>query len=112
MQTAELGHLGCQDVDRHHGLRLDAQQAGHLLGVLAHRGLGLFDVAQDQAQTRQVGLAGLGECVLAGGALQQPCAQVLLQIVDQAGHHGGREVHAAGGGGKAAFVHDGLKNLH
>ncbi len=84
----EFGHQRGQDVHRHHGLGVYAQHAGQLIGLLAGRGLGLVHVVKDVPNPLQVGLPGFGQRQLARGALQQPRAQVLLKVRDQAGHHG------------------------
>lgn len=74
--------------------------------------LGILDFMQDGAHSLQIGLSGVGQGQLAGSALQQARAQVLLQIGHQPGDHRGRKIHRPCRRRKAALLNDGLKNTH
>ncbi|MDT4845339.1 hypothetical protein FQZ97_793240 [compost metagenome] len=109
---AETGHQWREDVRGQHRRGQDAQHPGEFVRVRAHERVGLVQVLQDLAHPLQVGLTRLGERQAAGGPVQQPGAQVLLQVGHQTGHHRRGDVQGTTGGGKAAFVDHALKNTH
>jgi hypothetical protein len=86
--------------------------SAHLLRLRLHDGIGIVDLDQDGAQPLKVGLARLGERKPPGGALQEAHAEMLLQVADQARHHGRRQVQLARGGGETAFLHHLLEHPH
>ena len=84
------------------GHGVDAQPAArHGQGVTS-LGVGFVEVGEDTLAAHQVAFAGLGQAQLAGGAVQQPGLQVLLQLADRPRHIGGGEFQLARGGGEAA----------
>ena len=95
-----------------HRWRQDAQHARERLGVRADHGVRLVQVLQDVAHPLQVLLAGFGERLAPGRAVQQARAQVVFEIGDQAGHHRRRHVQCPGRGGEAALVDHAQENTH
>lgn len=102
----------CKKVRGQQGGRQHANGAAQVAGARRGGGLGVVDFVQDGAHPLQIGLAGIGQGQLAGGALQQPRAQVLLQIGHQPGHDGGRQLHQPCRSSKAPLFDDGLKHTH
>ena len=102
-----LGEL----VDRERRWAEHAQLAARLGARGRGQRLGLLDLGQDMAHPLQVGLARVGERQPAGGAVDQPRAEVLLEVGDQPGHDRRREVQLARGAGEAALSMTGKKRI-
>ena len=100
-------------VQRAEGLRrADAQTALGLHGAGRHLGLGLLHGLQHLLATLVISLALTGERQPARGALQQPRAQVRLQVADLTRHGGlgeGRCIHRAD---EAAGLDHGREGFH
>ncbi len=84
------------------GHGVDAQPpARHRQGVTG-LSIGFVEVGEDALAAREVAFAGVRQAQLAGGAMQQPGLQVLLQLTDRPGDIGGGEFQLARGGGETA----------
>ncbi len=82
-------HHGRQKVGRQHRRRNDADGAAQIARVGRRCRFGVVDLVQDRAYALQIGITRVGERQLAGSALQQPRAQMLLQLGHHAGDHRG-----------------------
>ncbi|MNV58163.1 hypothetical protein D3C71_1505230 [compost metagenome] len=82
-------HHGRQKVGRQHRRRNDADGAAQIARVGRRCRFGVVDLVQDGAYALQIGITRVGERQLAGSALQQPRAQMLLQLGHHAGDHRG-----------------------
>jgi hypothetical protein len=94
-----LGHLGdrvdrIEDVDHHGQFRLQACR--HALRA----GLQQVDPGDDAARIGQNDRARRGELGVAAGSVEQPHANLLLEIADRLADHRLRAQQLAGGGGK------------
>jgi hypothetical protein len=88
------------------------QVSRQLAVVLRDLGVGLVDVVQDGAQPLGIRRTDVGDHQPARGPLQQPCAQVRLQVGDQAGDDGGRQVERPRRGGEASLLHHAAEHTH
>ena len=94
----EAGQAGgqMQHTERHR--RIDAQRAARLVLQAADLEIGLLRLAQDAGAMAVIDLAHLGEAEPAGGAVQQPRTQPVLQPADMLGDGGFRQAQRPGGG--------------
>jgi hypothetical protein len=86
--------------------------AARHVGALTGQRVTFVHAQQDGAHAFQVLLAHLGECDAARGAVEQPRAQVRLELGHHARDHWRRHVQRARGLGETAFVGDLGKHLH
>ena len=84
--------------------RLGARRGGERLG--------LVDLAQHVAHAAQVELAGVGEREAARRAVDEPRAEVILEVGDEPGDDGGRQIEDARSRGEAALVDDAREDPH
>jgi len=96
---------------RERGRRRDLEEAARLGVAPAHEILRLLDEAQDVEHALEVALAGLGQGQLAGGALEETSAELVLQQADALRHDGGRQPHLTAGGGHVAGAGDAREDL-
>ncbi|MNC58264.1 hypothetical protein D3C75_1079830 [compost metagenome] len=99
----------------HHQLpRLDGNSqlegAGHLLLAGTQHQLGLGQLLHRLAAAQVILLPRFGQGELAGGAIEQPHAEVLLQIGDAAAHRRLGHAQLLGRRGEGALVDDAHQN--
>ncbi|MNV43782.1 hypothetical protein D3C71_1355110 [compost metagenome] len=80
VQCVPLAEQRRQKVGGQHRRRHYADGAAQIPRAGSRCRFGVFNLVQDAAYPRQIGVARLGQGQLARGALQQPRAQMLLEI--------------------------------
>jgi hypothetical protein len=106
------------DHDRQHVQAAEGDRCGHDQlaagrGVFPGRGpLGLGHLLQDAPAGRHIGLAGVGERQLAGGAHQQPRAEPRFQLGNLAADCRQRRAEPASRSGETAALHGRHQNGH
>jgi hypothetical protein len=71
---------------------------------LADRVLGLVQLARDALRVLEVDVAGLGEAELARGAMQELCAEALLELLHLAAYGGLGQAQRLRGADEAAVL--------
>ncbi|KAF1853455.1 hypothetical protein Lal_00013812 [Lupinus albus] len=107
------GRVALQELRHRRGQMHDAEADRCVQPQPATRGgmqvgdrlLRLLQIGEDSGAALVIGLAHLGQAELAGGAVQEPRAEPVLQLADAAGDHRLRQVEPVGGGGEALGVH-------
>ena len=102
----EPGQQRLQDHGDRDAGRVDAQHARRPALKRMKLLSGFQHVAQRRPDSRQVGLAGLGEAEASGGSVQQPDTEPGLEVADRLTERGGRDVERCRGGGEPAMLCD------
>jgi hypothetical protein len=103
-----LGEL----VHRERGRAEHAQYAARLGGRGGRERFRLLDLGQHVAHALEVGLAGVGERQAARRPVEEAHAEVLLEVGDEAGDDGGRQVQLARRAGEAALLDHPREDAH
>ncbi|MNT20410.1 hypothetical protein D3C72_1557170 [compost metagenome] len=83
------GHHGRQKIGGQHRCRDDADRAAQVARAGRSGRFGIINLMQDGPHALQIGIPRVSQRQLAGSALQQPRAQMLLQLGHHAGDHRG-----------------------
>jgi hypothetical protein len=105
IEHQKLHHHRRQEA-RQRGVRMKPQNALRLRLLRAGQQVSLLQFRQDRAQAIVIRLANLGQADLAGGTVQQPGAEALLQGLDVVADRGDGHIQAASRGGKSTGFHD------
>lgn len=103
-----LGEL----MHRDRGRAQDAHVAARLGRRFAGQRLGFLDLDQDRPHLLEIGLADLGQRDAARGAVEQPCAEVRLELGHHARDHRRRRVQRPRRPGKSTLVDDLREDFH
>src|SRR4051794_14971887 len=98
----DVGEHADPDVER----RGDANRAAGSLAELGDRGARLIEPGDRVARAIVIGAPSVGEAELAGGALEEPHAEIVLEAGDASAHRRFREAERLGRRGEALGLDD------